>query len=160
MASVYGWMTGAFLGQPRVIHAMAERGELPQLLAAVHPRFRTPVPAILAFAGISLALAFAGSFAANATFAAIVRMVYYGLTCGALIALRRRGGEAPGFRLPAGGAIAAVGIAFCAWLLATRSFDQFWILAALIAAGLPFYLISRGRPRRAPDPRNSASRTS
>ena len=114
MVSVVGWMTGAFLGQPRVIHAMADRGELPRIFAAVHSRFRTPAPAILLFAGVSLALAFAGSFAANATFAAIVRMVYYGLTCAALIVLRKKGGEPAGFRLRGGPVIAVLAVGFCA----------------------------------------------
>ncbi len=145
MISVYGWTTGATLAQPRVIHAMADRGELPRPLAYVHPRFRTPAPAIVLFAAIGLGLALAGSFAANATFAAIVRLVYYALTCAALIVLRRRGGEAPGFRVPAGPVIAVLAIAFCAWLLTTRTFEQLWILLALIAAGLPFYLL-RKRP--------------
>jgi amino acid transporter len=148
MVSVVGWMTGAFLGQPRVIHAMADRGELPRVLSGVHSRFRTPAPAILLFAGVSLALAFAGNFAANATFAAIVRMVYYGLTCAALIVLRKKGGEPPGFRLHGGPVIAVLAVGFCAWLLATRSFEQAWILAALIAAGLPFYLLGRRKSGR------------
>jgi len=143
MVSVYGWTTGATLAQPRVIHAMAARGELPGALASVHPRFRTPAFAILLFAALSLALALAGSFASNATFAAIVRLVYYALTCAALIVLRRRDGEAPGFRLLAGPVFAALGIGFCAWLLTTRTFEQLWILVALIAAGLPFYLFRR-----------------
>jgi basic amino acid/polyamine antiporter, APA family len=148
MVSVYGWTTGATLAQPRVIHAMAERGELPRALAHVHPSFRTPVPAIALFVALSLALALAGSFAANATFAAIVRLVYYGLTCAALVVLRRRSSEPPGFALPAGPFVAALAIAFCAWLLSTRSFDQLWILLALIAAGLPFYLFGRWRASR------------
>lgn len=143
MVSVYGWTTGATLAQPRVIHAMAARGELPRALAYVHPRFRTPAFAILAFVAASLALALAGSFASNATFAAIVRLVYYALTCAALIVLRRRAGEAPGFRLIAGPMFAVLGIGFCAWLLTTRTFEQLWILVALIAAGLPFYFFRR-----------------
>lgn len=146
MVSVYGWTTGATLAQPRVIHAMAERGELPGLLARVHPRFRTPHWAIVAFATIALGLALAGSFAANATFSAIVRLVYYSLTCVALIVLRRRTGDAPGFRLPAGRFIAVLAFGFCAWLLTTRSFEQIWILLALVAAGLPFYLVARRKP--------------
>jgi amino acid transporter len=145
MVSVYGWTTGATLAQPRVIHAMAERGELPSVLARVHPRFRTPHWAIVVFAAVALGLALAGSFAANATFSAIVRLVYYALTCAALIVLRRRAGEAPGFHLPAGPFIAMLAMGFCAWLLSTRSFEQLWILLALTAAGLPFYLLSRRR---------------
>jgi len=145
MISVYGWTTGATLAQPRVIHAMAERGELPRPLAYVHPTFRTPVLAIVLFVAIGLALALAGSFAANATFAAIVRLVYYGLTCAALIVLRRRAPEPAGFNLPAGPFVAVLAMGFCAWLLTTRTFEQLWILLALIAAGLPFYLFGRTR---------------
>jgi hypothetical protein len=59
------------------------------------PRFRTPAFAIWR-SRRQLALALAGSFSANATFAAIVRLVYYALTCAALIVLRRRAGEAAG----------------------------------------------------------------
>jgi basic amino acid/polyamine antiporter, APA family len=149
MISVYGWATGATLAQPRVIYAMAERRELPRALAYVHPRFRTPAVAIVLFAAIGLALALAGSFVANATFAAIVRLVYYGLTAAALVALRRKGGETPGFRLRGGEVIAVLAIGFCAWLLTTRTYEQLWILVALIAAGLPFYLLGR-RGRRLP----------
>lgn len=149
MVSVYGWATGATLAQPRVIHAMAERGELPRVFAGIHPGYRTPVPAIVLFAGVGLALAMAGSFVANATFAAIVRLVYYGLTCAALIVLRRRSGEAPGFRLPAGMPVAVLAIGFCVWLLSTRTFEQLWVLAALVAAGLPFYFTRRGSRRTA-----------
>jgi FtsH-binding integral membrane protein len=38
---------------------------------------------------------------------------------------------------------ATLAIGFCVWLLTTRAFEQQWILLALIAAGLPFYLFSR-----------------
>ena len=96
MVSVYGWTTGATLAQPRVMHAMAERGELPRALAWMHPRFRTPAVAIAVFAALGLALALAGSFAQNVTFAAIVRLVYYALTCAALPLLRRAGRRAAG----------------------------------------------------------------
>ena len=145
MVSVYGWTTGATLAQPRVMHAMAERGELPRALAWMHPRFRTPAVAIAVFAALGLALALAGSFAQNVTFAAIVRLVYYALTCAALPILRRQGGEPPGFRLRCGPVIAVLAIGFCLWLLSTRSFEQLWILAMLIVAGLPFYWFSRRR---------------
>ena len=39
--------------------------------------------------------------------------------------------------------IAVLAIGFCLWLLSTRSFEQLWILGALIVAGLPFYWFSR-----------------
>ena len=137
MVSIYGWSTGTLLQSPRVLFAMAERGELPGVLARVHPRFRTPDVAVVLFAAAALGFAAFGSFASNATFAAIVRLVYYALTAAALVVLRRRGGEPPGFRLPLAGLIVPLAVGFCLALLATRTFEQAWILALLLLAGVP-----------------------
>jgi APA family basic amino acid/polyamine antiporter len=136
MISVYGYTTGSVLQSPRLLYAMADNGELPRLLARVHPHFRTPHVAIAAFAALTLALASYGSFTWNATLSAIVRLVTYGLTCVALLVFRRRSdaGE-PGFRLPGAWLIAPAGALFCLGLLLTRTFAQAWILAALMAVG-------------------------
>lgn len=149
MVSIYGWATGTTLQSPRLLFAMAERRELPEALARVHPRFRTPALSIVVFALLTLAAALWGTFAWNATLAAIVRLTYYGLTAVALPVFRRRGGEAPGFRVPLGGAVALAALLFCGSLLATRSSGELWILAAMIAAGLPFFLVGRRAGRRA-----------
>jgi amino acid transporter len=143
LISIWGYNTGVVLQAPRMLHAMAERGELPRALAHVHRRWLTPDVAIVLFAAAVLAFALAGSFAANATLSAIVRLIYYALTCAALPVLRRRGGAPAGFRLPLAIAIVPLAIGFCAWLLSTRTFEQAWVLAALIAAGLGLYALSR-----------------
>ena len=135
MVSTYGLATGSVLAAPRLLFAMAERGELPERLGRVHPRFRTPHVAILTYAAVTLAFALYGSFQFNATVSAIVRLVTYGLICAALFVYRRRGGEPPGFRLPAAPLIVPVAIGFCLWLLSTRTFTQAWILAVLVAVG-------------------------
>lgn len=145
--SIYGWATGTTLQSPRLLFAMAERRELPAALARVDARFRTPAVAILVFAVLTLAAALWGSFAWNATLAAIVRLTYYALTAIALVVFRRRGGEAPGFRVPAGGAVALLALLFCGYLLATRSSGELWILAAMIVAGFPFVLAGRRAAR-------------
>jgi APA family basic amino acid/polyamine antiporter len=150
LLSVWGYTTGAVLQSPRVLFSMAERGELPSVLARISPRFRTPDVSIVVFALVSLGLGLAGSFASNATFAAIVRLVYYGLTCAALLVLRRRRGPAPGFRLPFAAAVAPAAILFCLWLLTTRTFEQAWVLVGLMAAGLPFFWLALRRPVSAP----------
>ena len=144
MISTYGWTVGAVLTSPRVLYSMADRGELPKVLARVHPRFRTPDVAIYAFAAAGLGLALAGSFAANATLSAIVRLVTYAMVCSTVPVFRRRPGlEAPRFRIPAGPAVAVIGLAFCVWLLSTRTFAQTWILGLMIAAGWLLGLLSR-----------------
>ena len=73
----------------------------------------------LFFAIIVWLLASSGSFIQNLRISAASRLITYGLVCAAVPVLRRRDGtpggpEPAAFRLPAGNAIAAVGIAFMA----------------------------------------------
>lgn len=143
VVSVYGWLTGFSLMSPRVFYSMAERGELPQILGRVHPRWRTPYVAIVVNAAIGLGLGLAGSFGQLATFSAIVRLGIYIATCAALIRLRGRGGDA--FLVPGGPAVAVTGIAFCIWLLSTRSFAQAWFLPIIVAAGGAVWLTMQRR---------------
>jgi amino acid transporter len=151
MISTYGWAVGATLATPRILYSMAERAELPAPLARVHPRFRTPDLSIYAFAACGLAFGLAGGFAANATISAIVRLVTYAMVCGSLLVFRRRPHmPAPGFRLPAGTAVALTGIGFCLYLLGKRTFTQAWILLAIMAVGWVLGAAGRGRRRAAP----------
>ncbi len=146
MASIYGYATGNTLQSPRVLFSMAEGGELPAALARVHPRYKTPHVAILVYAILTLAVAWTGTFESTATLSAIVRLVTYGLTCAALPILRRRRPlEVPGFRLRGGQVVAPVAVAFCLWLLLSRSFAQAWTLLVMMALG---ELVGFGRAAR------------
>jgi amino acid transporter len=135
MISGYGWMMSFALMVPRIAFAMATRHELPAALGSVHPRFRTPHVSIVAVSAAGLALALLGTFENAANLSVVTRLCIYVLVCAALPVLRKRGGDAP-FRLPGGLAVAAVGIVFCLWLLATRSYAQVGWLFAIMAAGL------------------------
>jgi APA family basic amino acid/polyamine antiporter len=102
LLSAYGWLTGFALMSPRIIFAMAERGELPHLMAHVNQRGRVPDAAIIINSAIALGLGLAGDFGQLATFAAIAKLGIYSTTCGALIVLRRRSDLPGGYRAPAG----------------------------------------------------------
>jgi amino acid transporter len=148
MLSVCGWATGSLLQSPRILFSMAERGEVPRVFGAVHPRFRTPHVAIVTYAAASLGFGLLGGFAWNAIVAAAIRLIYYGLTCVALLVLRRGDREPPAFRVP--GAIAPVGAAFCFLLLAFRVGDVAGILLSLTVAGVVLFALgSRLRARSA-----------
>ena len=136
LVSISGYATGTTLQSPRLLHAMAERDELPRLLARVHERFRTPDAAIAAFALFAVALAATGSFAAIAAFSAIVRLVTYALTCAALVVLRlKRPTEIPAFHVRGGTLVAALGYGFCLWLLWTSSLGRAWLLVLILLSG-------------------------
>lgn len=151
MISTYGWTVGAVLTSPRILYSMGQRAELPSILAHVHPRFRTPDVAIYAFAVFGLAFALSGGFAANATISAIIRLVTYAMVCSTVPIFRRRPGmDAPGFRIPAGTAVAVVALGFCVWLLSTRTFTQAWILAAIMIIGWLLSLLGRRKPAPVP----------
>jgi amino acid transporter len=141
-----GWLMGFAQMTPRILYAMAQRHELPSALGQVHAQYRTPHVAILLNSCAALALGLYGSFVAAAALAAIPRLIIFGLTCAALIVLRRRATDAPGFRLPAGPLFAVLGTLICGWLLSTRSVEQAWILIALVAAGFVLRMAGRGSP--------------
>ena len=144
--STYGWLTGFALLMPRVLHSMAERGELPAAFARVHPRFRTPWVAVLFCSAVALALGLWGTFTTTAVLSAVVRLLIYVVTCAALVRLRRRGGSPAGFTLPGGPGFALVGVAFAAWLLSTRNLAQAWPVLALVVLGFAVSRLARRRP--------------
>ena len=133
--SVYGWLAGFGLMTPRILYAMGERGELPRFLGRVDPRTRVPAGAILVNSALALLLGLVSNFGQLATFSAISRLGILGMTCAALIALRRKWGEPTDFRAPAGPVLAVVGVAFCLWLLSTRSLAQAWFLPVVLVTG-------------------------
>jgi len=143
--SVYGWLTGFALMTPRILFSMAERGEMPSFLASIHYRFRTPHAAIAMNSALVLALSLYSSFAQSATFGAIARLCVFASTCLALILLRTHSREPAPFQLPYGRVIAVMGVAFCAWLLITRTFTQMWMLLAIIATGIAIYIVRTNR---------------
>jgi len=124
--------------------------DLPRVFGHVHPRYRTPIVAILFTAGVALALALSGTFAWLAIASAIARLVVYGASCGAAVALRRPGNAgrvgAAMFTSPLSPLLPVLGIAIAVLLVATASRVQLIGGAAALAAGALLFLASpRGR---------------
>ena len=141
--SIYGWLLGFVLTTPRIPFSMAQRGEMPAILASIHPAFKTPHVAIMVTATAALALGLVSSFAQLATFSALSRLTIYIATCAALIAQRRRHGITATFRAPGGVGTAVVAIAFCVWLLTTRNLAQAWPLPVMLIAGAMIWFAMR-----------------
>ena len=134
MISVWGWATGNGLQSPRLLFSMAERGELPEALARVHPKFLTPHVSIIVFSIVAGALAIMGTFEWNAVLSAIVRLIIYAMVCVSLWVFRRRMGDAH-FKVPFALPISAIALGFCLYMLSTRSFAQAGIILAAMAVG-------------------------
>ncbi len=143
LVSVYGYLCANILAIPRMTFALAERGDLPAVFAAVHSRFRTPYFSILMFSFLLWLLALFGSFAGNATLSAVGRLSYYGLVCAALPVLRRKNPAAAAFRLPGGTFFAGLGVLLCLGLLIRTDLSKSLILIATLAVGLLNWLAVR-----------------
>ncbi len=89
LASTLGFLSGDMLATPRSIHALAEDGLMPAWLGRIHPRFRTPHLAVIAYVALTAVIAAAGSFAQLAMLNAIgVLVIYLGVVL-SLFKLRR-----------------------------------------------------------------------
>lgn len=87
--STSGNNMGQALSGSRNLFALAEQGDLPRFFGRVHPRYRTPVTAILITAGVALVLALSGTFARLALVSAVSRLIVYVFTCAATLRLRQ-----------------------------------------------------------------------
>ncbi len=152
LVSTSGNNLGQALSGSRNLYALAEQGDLPALFGYVHPRFRTPAVAILFTAGVALALALSGTFAALAAASAVSRLLVYVATCGSTIRLRRSAFASvvrpATFTLPFGAAIPAAAIVISLSILAGATELQLLAGAGALIAGAVLYLITVSGQRR------------
>lgn len=132
--SCAGGLSASMLATPRMFYALAVGRDLPEAVARVHPRFRTPVPAILLVAATAWLLTVTGTFIYLVTTFVLARMLIYGATCLSLIALRRKAGAAP-VTVSGGVAIAWLAFAGCVAIVATTHLAAVRDVAILLAAG-------------------------
>jgi amino acid transporter len=156
LISVYGYLAGAMLVVPRLTYAMAEQGDLPPRLGTVHPRFRTPYVSVAIFAVLTWVMAASAGFLQNLSLSAVSRLLTYGAVCVALIVLRRKDRQGrgdwdpPWFRVPGGGAVAILGLAFTAVLALRMNLRELLLLAVTLAAGLIHWWRMGGRASPSP----------
>jgi amino acid transporter len=143
--SIYGYLSGNILATPRIMFALAERGDFPSPFALVHQRFRTPYFSILVFAVLAWLLALFGTFAGNATLSAGSRLFYYGVVCAALPVLRKKDREPALIRIPAGTVVGILGALICAALLTQIEYDKSLILLAAVAVAFANWVVVRRR---------------
>jgi amino acid transporter len=144
VVSILGNLNAGLLVAPRLPFAMAERGELPSGVAAVHRRFRTPHVAILSTAGIMLALTLSGTFVYAATISVLARLFSYAVTCLALPVFRRSAVVPPArFVVPGGPAVSALALLAVVWLVSNSTGREARDAAVAAILGLVMYGVSR-----------------
>jgi amino acid transporter len=120
--SILGTNSNTVLSGPRYLYALAADGFGPRALAYLHPRFRTPVVAVLLQTAIALPLALTGSFVELAALSVVARLATYLGTALAVPVLRRKFPDAPGVvRIPGGWLIPGTAAVLCVALAASAS---------------------------------------
>ena len=145
LISVFGFLGAYLLTASRSIYSLAELGDFPAALAAIHPRFRTPHLSIALFGVLIWFFSLLGSFSWNATLSAVGRLGYYVAVCAAVPVLRRRQPEAARFRLRGGLLLPALGVLICLVLLTHVDYSKSLILGATVGVGLLNWLWVRQR---------------
>jgi APA family basic amino acid/polyamine antiporter len=88
--SAVGFLSQATLTSPRVYYAMARDGLFFRWIAAVHPRTRAPVMAILLQGAFAMVIAVSGTAGQILNYVMSVEMIFFTLTSLSLFVLRRR----------------------------------------------------------------------
>src|SRR5262249_18085887 len=137
LISAIGTLSGILLIAPRILFAMAEREQVPQVLAKTHTLFHTPHVAIVVLAIIALVLAVSGTFTYMVTINGITKMLTFASMCATLPALRKRESEKPtGFHLPFGVPLSITAMLICFLLVATIGWREVRDVGITIAVGL------------------------
>lgn len=153
LLSITGAGNQVFLTSPRVYFAMARDGLFFRKTAEVHPRYRTPHVAILAMGAWSIVLSLSGTFEQLFTYVIFGQWIFFGLTVGAVLILRRKRPDLPRPYRTLGYPVTPVLFILAALFISVNTLvNEFWNAMAglfIIGLGLPAYLFWRRKARGA-----------
>jgi amino acid transporter len=143
LVSTLGANNGIVLTAARIPYAMARGGLFFRSQGNVHPRFATPVVALVVQGVISSVLALSGTYGQLTTYVVFASFVFYALSCGAVLRLRRTAPHvARPYRTWGYPVTPIVFIAFALWLVGNTIRElprESAVGAGLILLGLPGY---------------------
>jgi amino acid transporter len=151
MLSTLGTLNGSILTNPRVFFAMAADGMLFRKIAAVHPKYQTPHVAIILAAILGIIFVLLRTFEQLADTFVTAILPFYAMGVASIFVFRRRG-YSPPFKAPLYPVAPILFVVATAYLLANALIDETsrWPTLAIfgvIAAGVPVFYLTVGRPR-------------
>ena len=156
LAAIFSIATNAlnfFIGGPRIVFGMADRGLLPVTFAHVSPRFQTPDRAVLLFAAVVAVMLASGAFVFLAQVTALASTVTSLLVIASFVVLMRSTDERHDGRLALyWWPVMAVSGGFTLFTMIQAPASAFGLLAVLLAAGTGLYFVARRGTVSVPEP--------
>jgi APA family basic amino acid/polyamine antiporter len=152
--SIFGCLNANLLFGPRVFYAMARDGHFFRAMGRLGPRSRVPTGALWGQAAWSAVLCLSGTYQSLYEYMVFALLLFFAATGLAVFVLRRRAPDAPrpyrAWGYPVVPVIfVAMSLAVFASIVAGQPLKSL-AGAALLATGVPVYLVWKGRERRAP----------
>jgi len=145
LLSIVGAINGWAMTAPRIYFAQAQDGLFFRRFAEIHPRFQTPGFSILVFGAWSALLALTGTYENLASYAMFAAWIFYGLTSGGVLVLRRKFPDRPRpYRMTGYPLTLLLFIAVALGFVTNTIIETpgpAIVGVLLIAAGIPAYLI-------------------
>ena len=143
--SAFGFLASDILSSPRILFALGRDRFLFKAFAHVHPRFRTPDVAIVAYCAIAAVLSLFSTFQHLAVLSNVAVLVLYFLCCGAALELMRRDvrGDGRPFHFAGAWIIPSIGIGISLWILAQATRQELGVTAVVLALASIIFLLQR-----------------
>jgi amino acid transporter len=145
--STFGYLSGMTLAIPRALFAFGRDGYLPSIIAAVHPRYRTPHFSIAIQSALACTLAITSTFGALAIVANVAALLAYFACSLAALQLRRQNVNAGGvpFRVPGGAVVPLLSCAVIIGLLSQVTVEEWRVLVLVVTAASLIFVATRRR---------------
>ncbi len=142
LVSILGNLNVGLLATTRLMFAMAEQKDIPQVFAKLHDRFKTPyISIILTSIGIFF-FTVQSSFLKALTISTITRVIVYGMTCVALPIFRfRKGSPEAGFLAPLGIFASVLSLALLVWLMLSVKYADLVQIGIALVIGVAIYVL-------------------
>jgi APA family basic amino acid/polyamine antiporter len=143
LISTLGSNNGIVFTSARIPYAMAKEGLFFKSMAEVNAKFRTPLVALIIQGVWACTLTLSGTYDQLYTYVVFASWLFYAMSCGAVIILRRKAPQmARPYKTWGYPVVPVVFILFAVWLMANTIIEaprDAAIGAGIIALGLPLY---------------------